>query len=162
MWQAIDSLFAGFPKRARRPDREEEFPSTLRIPIIALVWGERDKQVLRDVAIEKTLELCLAGSFEDASEALKRFAAPVVIVDRDWPGTDWRVMVRNFASIGPRACTILMSGVTDEHLWEEVLRLGGYDVVTKPLRAQETARAITLALSYWRFAGRRATAVPDR
>ena len=63
MWQAIDSLFAGFPKGVRRPDPEEEFPSMLRIPIIALVGGERDKQVLSDVAIEKTLELCLAGSF---------------------------------------------------------------------------------------------------
>jgi FixJ family two-component response regulator len=50
---------------------------------------------------------------------------------------------------------ILVSGVRDDYLWQEVIRRGGYDVLPKPLRADSVARIVKLALSYWKSAPKR-------
>jgi hypothetical protein len=42
-----------------------------------------------------------------------------------------------------------MSGVTDGYLWQELVRTGGYDVLPKPLRADNVAKVVKLAMSYW-------------
>jgi DNA-binding NtrC family response regulator len=153
MWQALRSLFAR--QRGTREDETQPF-SSMRgdTPIVALVTGEDDERVLTDIAARKALDVHFARSCGDANAALERLQAPVIIFDRDWPGTDWRGAVEGFASVPQRACVILMSGVTDEYLWQELIRRGGYDVLTKPLRTQDAERVITLALSYWRVAAR--------
>ena len=42
-----------------------------------------------------------------------------------------------------------MSGVADDYLCQELIRQGGYDILPKPLRADNAARVVKLALSYW-------------
>jgi hypothetical protein len=42
-----------------------------------------------------------------------------------------------------------MSGVADDYLRQELTRRNGYDVLPKPLRADNVSRVIELALSYW-------------
>jgi len=56
-----------------------------------------------------------------------------------------------------RPCVLLVSRVVDDYLWNEVVRRGGYDVLSKPLREEEVARAIKLAWAYWNSAARRQT-----
>ncbi|HEY6347554.1 MAG TPA: hypothetical protein VIY49_39190 [Bryobacteraceae bacterium] len=91
-------------------------------------------------------------SLENAYHLMKTFGAPVVLLDRDWPGTDWRDTVHKFASAGSGPCVILLSAVADDHLWEVVVRCGGYDALAKPLQAQAVARVIKRALAYRDFA----------
>jgi len=43
----------------------------------------------------------------------------------------------------------LVSKVADEYLWNEIVRRGGYDILSKPLQEDEVVRAIKLARSYW-------------
>jgi hypothetical protein len=45
-----------------------------------------------------------------------------------------------------------MSRVVDEYLWNETVRRGGYDVVSKPLREEDLIRVVRLAWSYWSIA----------
>jgi FixJ family two-component response regulator len=44
---------------------------------------------------------------------------------------------------------ILVSGVADAYLWQEVVRREGYDILTKPLHTENVLRSVKLALSYW-------------
>jgi FixJ family two-component response regulator len=44
---------------------------------------------------------------------------------------------------------IVTSRVADERMWAEVLNLGGYDVLAKPLNSEEVIRTVTSAWSLW-------------
>ena len=44
---------------------------------------------------------------------------------------------------------LLISRVTDEYLWNEVVSNGGYDVLRKPLSESDVQRQVRLAWSYW-------------
>ena len=116
---------------------------------MALVVDERERSLLANLADQERWDLHFVPSFEVARRISDELSAPVLVYDRDWPGTDWRSAVQLFAAAPHQACVILASSVVDEYLWEEVVRQGGYDVVAKPLRAPEVARVIKLALSYW-------------
>jgi len=58
-------------------------------------------------------------------------------------------MVEGLSSGGNHACIFLVSKVADDYLWNEVVRRGGYDVISKPLRHDELERAAKLAWTYW-------------
>jgi FixJ family two-component response regulator len=44
---------------------------------------------------------------------------------------------------------IVTSRLGDDHLWAEVLNLGGYDVLAKPLDGSELFRALSSAWRNW-------------
>jgi FixJ family two-component response regulator len=98
---------------------------------------------------------------EEARIALHKLKAPVVLCDRDLSGDGWRGMVEDLASSPHRACIILVSGVVDTYLWNEVVRTGGFDVLSKPLRENDVIRAVRLAWSYWNSAPKTA-AIPGQ
>jgi FixJ family two-component response regulator len=57
------------------------------------------------------------------------------------------------------------SRLADEYLWAEVLNLGGYDVLAKPLDKQEVSRTLNLAWEHWenqRIAAQRCKAALTR
>jgi hypothetical protein len=117
-----------------------------RVRVVALVVNQQDRQVLD---VQEAFETHFAESLENAWDLMKTLHAPVVLLDRNWPGTDWRVEIQRFASSPYRPCVILISGVADEYLWETVVQWGGYDILAKPLRADAVEHVIKLALVYW-------------
>jgi DNA-binding response OmpR family regulator len=88
-----------------------------------------------------------AETLEDGLKAIRATRAPIVILDRDPAGTDWRPTVRRLASEPNRPCVILASHVVDDYLLEEVIQHGGYDVIAKPFREEEVKHAIEFAWS---------------
>jgi hypothetical protein len=132
---------AGWTRRggARQPS------PPARVRVVALLVNQQDRQPLE--ALE-AFETHFAESLENAWALTNTFNAPVVLLDRNWPGIDWRAAIQCFASSPYRPCTILISGVVDQYLWESVVQLGGYDVLAKPLQAHAVERVIRLALAY--------------
>src|SRR5580692_8259377 len=120
-----------------------------RVPVVALVVAEEDRSVLADASRQQTWEVHFAESCEQASAMANRLAAPVILLDRDWPGTEWRSAVESLAALPHRACVVLVSGVADAYLWQEIVRRDGYDILSKPLRRNEVMRVVKLALTYW-------------
>jgi CheY-like chemotaxis protein len=141
LWQGLHSVFTGrTPGRMALPHR---------IPVVAAVVSEQDRHVLTSISGQELLELHFVESCEEACAVANRLAAPVILYDRDLPGAEWRTAVRRLAAPPHRACVILMSGVVDDYLRQELIRRGGYEVLPKPLRADNISRVIQLALSYW-------------
>jgi len=120
--------------------------------VVALVVSEQDRHVLTSVSSLEPLEMHFVASCEEACAVAKTLTAPVILLDRDWPGTQWKVSVQSLAALPHRACVVLMSGVSDDYLLQELNRRGGYDVLLKPLRVDNAARVVKLALSYWNSA----------
>jgi DNA-binding response OmpR family regulator len=87
---------------------------------------------------------------EDAWTIAHQLTAPVILCDRELAEIEWRDAVQTLSALPHRPMVILLSKVTDESLWSEVFRIGGFDILTKPLRAKEIRRVVNLALSYWR------------
>jgi DNA-binding NtrC family response regulator len=117
--------------------------------VVALVVSHHDREVLTSISGRESLEVHFAESREEAWDAVNRLSAPVILYDRDWPNAEWRTTVQAFASAPQRSCVILASRVADDYLWQELVRSGGHDLLTKPFRADDAARALKLASSFW-------------
>jgi CheY-like chemotaxis protein len=125
---------------------------SLRIPVIALLVSDHDREVLSRISKHEPVEVHFAESRVEAWDDMNRFSSPLILYDRDWPNAEWRTAVHSFATFTPRPCVILASRVADEYLWQELIRCGGHDLLAKPLRAEEVTRALKLAFSYWKNA----------
>ena len=141
VWEMVHSLFTGGVPRRMTP--------LSRVPVVALVVNEQDRHVLASVFGQEPLDVHFAESCEEAYSIANQLTAPVILLDRDWPETEWRAAVERLTASPHHACVILVSGVSDPYLWQELIRRGGYDVLPKPLQADKVARAVRLALSYW-------------
>ena len=78
---------------------------------------------------------------------LRRNAAAVVICELDLPDGNWRDMLDAMAALARPPSLIVTSRLADECLWGEVLNLGGWDVLAKPLHGKEVLWAVDSA---WR------------
>ena len=151
LWDRVHSLFNRIiHSRMARPSR---------VPVVALVVNEQDRYVLTNVFGQEPLDVRFAESWEETCSVANQLTPPVILLDRDWPGTEWRTAVEKLTASPHHACVILMSSVSDVYLWQELIRRGGYDVLAKPLRADNVTRVVKLALSYWTSAPK--PAVPN-
>jgi hypothetical protein len=152
MWKGLCSFLASVRNRSTR--REDDPPNRSRITIVALIAGERDCGLLKDVCARNRWSLHFTDTCGEAWTVLNRLKAPVVLCDRDLPGAEWRDVVHMMASSAHGACAILLSRVVDDYLWNEVIGKGGYDVLPKPLREDDIVRSVRLAWSYWNSSAR--------
>lgn len=123
-----------------------------RLTVMGLISGDADRRALAGICNRNGWNLIFAGTREEARAALDKLRVPVILCDRDLPGNGWRATVEGLASSPHRACVILVSAVVDTYLWNEVVRTGGFDVLSKPLREDDVARVVRLAWSYWNTA----------
>ena len=164
MRQVLHSLFARVGDFVRRKNGSTTWPSSslagpsslAPITVLGLVTSDKDRRLLTEICSRNRWRLLFTDTCEDARIALHQLKAPVILCDRDLPGRGWRETVEDLASSPHRACIILISGVVDPYLWNEVVRTGGYDVLTKPLREDDVVRAVRWAWSYWNSATRTA------
>jgi len=156
-WQTMRSPFARVADflRRKRVGSTWQWPLPVdagalgRLSVVALISGDADRRELAGICSRKGWNLLFVGTLEEARTVQEKVRAPVVLCDRDLPGSGWRSTVEGLASSPHRACIILVSAVVDSYLWNEVVRTGGFDVLSKPLREDDVARAVRLAWSYW-------------
>jgi DNA-binding NtrC family response regulator len=129
--------------------------------IIGMVTTDADRRLLAGICTRNGWPLLIANTREEVRTALEKLKAPIILCDRDLPGKGWRETVEDLAASPHRTCILLLSGVVDTYLWHEVVRTGGYDVLSKPLREDEVVRAVRLAWSYWNSAAK-TTALPGK
>ena len=70
----------------------------------------------------------------------------VVICEARLPDGGWKDILEDLSLLPDPPPLIVTSRFADEHLWAEVLNLGGYDVLLKPFDRQEVFRIVTGAL----------------
>lgn len=124
-------------------------PARRVVSVVAACGDEYDRGALQQAAEREHWGIQFTNSSEEAWTRAQQFGAPVILYDRDLPETDWRTAVRSLAALPHRPVVILISKVADEYLWNEVFRIGGFDILARPLRIEEVRRAVGLALSYW-------------
>lgn len=161
-WQTMRSPFARVADFLRRKKTGSPWRWSLpadagpqgRLTVIALISGDADRLELAGICSRRGWNLFFAGTLEEARTLLDKVRGPLILCDRDLPRGGWRSTVERLASSPHRACVILVSAVVDTYLWNEVVRTGGFDVLSKPFREDEVARAVRLAWSYWNKAAK--------
>ena len=73
----------------------------------------------------------------------------VVVSEQDLPDGNWKDVIEMAASLPCPPPVIVTSRLADDYLWAEVLNLGGYDVLAKPLDTGELSRTLNLAWERW-------------
>jgi DNA-binding response OmpR family regulator len=63
---------------------------------------------------------------------LRRHPVHVVIAKSDLPDGRWQEMLDHLRRLMRPPLLIVTSRTADEHLWAEVLNVGGYDVLAQP------------------------------
>jgi FixJ family two-component response regulator len=125
-------------------DRWKHRPANVESPLtaLAITKSQVDRVQLERIFEKAGWKIVFVDGIEAAAGQLVHV---VVLYDRDLPGVDWRQAVQQLASGEHRRGVILASSVVDDYLWEEVIHLGGYDVLSKPFREDEAIHAIEFA-----------------
>jgi len=116
--------------------------------------GSEDRSVLLTVSSDlndtRTLQAYLdewtVRSVQTCAEALgslRRSSCSVVICERELPDGNWQDLLSAMSGLQQAPPLIVMSRLADEALWADVLRQGGFDVVSKPLEKIEVCRVFS-------------------
>ena len=101
-------------------DDEEDFVDTL-----------RERLSLRDIACR------MAFNAKDGMTALLDGPVDVVVLDMFMPGMNGLEMLKRIKETLPRVQVILLSGKADTRDGREVMKLGAFDYMIKPLSIEE-------------------------
>jgi AmiR/NasT family two-component response regulator len=93
-------------------------------------------------------------------------SVPIVLCDCDHSEC-WRKSIRALIRTRRDVCVILLSNEIDPPGCEEVVRYGGFDILTRPLHRKQVLPMLLFAYTYWRGHGpylsrRRYTSSPSK
>jgi DNA-binding NtrC family response regulator len=118
---------------------------TTHFAILAVGQHGQDNGVLRRVSNRSGWAFTSTDTIAEAMRFIERNPAPVIFCESHLPDGDWRDLLEAAARRGRRVNVIVTSRLADERLWDEVLSLGGYDVLATPLDRSEVIRAVESA-----------------
>lgn len=114
------------------------------VEVLLISPFDEDHQHLRDILKDSNWQQHGSHTQKEAFEFLRDNIAPVVICDSELPDGDWRAVLRQLGRMQRPPLLVVTSRMADEHLWSEVLNLGGYNVLAKPLRMKEVCHVLGL------------------
>jgi len=114
------------------------------------VGGYEDERWL----VEEVFRKCGWRLFEapdrgQATQYLRCHPVQVVIAKSDMPDGNWQEMLDHLRCLARPPLLIVTSRTADEHLWAEVLNIGGYDVLAQPFEPDEMVRVIASACRHF-------------
>jgi DNA-binding response OmpR family regulator len=123
------------------------------------VGGYEDEcSLMREVFRECGWQLFEAPDRRRAARCLRRHPVHVVIAKSDMPDGSWQEMLRHLHRLMRPPLLIVASRTADEHLWAEVLNIGGYDVLAQPFERDEMVRVVASARRHFDYQPERARA----
>ena len=117
--------------------------------VLAICPVAEDHVRLHEILRGRDLRLIGAATWREGAGGLARHQPRVVICEAVLPDADWKEVLALIAIRTDAPKLIVISRLADESRWAEVLNLGGYDVLPKPLVHDEVVRVVGLAWQSW-------------
>jgi len=121
-----------------------------KISVLIITSRPEDVVELKQLLHDTPWELEALPAIEDAAAALKTAAVPMLLFDGETVGPHWREKLKALAKSKRNACVILLSKVSDQYLWEEVVQHGGFDLLTRPFRKEQVLSTLLFAYAHCR------------
>lgn len=140
----------GVPEQAhslRAADSSRQHP---RIRVLAVGMSAEETNTLKAVAVAESWNEEFADSLETAIDVLADREVPLILLDRDGCGVDWRTALEGLALAAHGSCILLISRVNDEYLWQEVVQRRGFDVISKPFSKDQLLHDVNRAWLFWK------------
>jgi DNA-binding response OmpR family regulator len=120
--------------------------------VSALLVGEYDvgdRLLVRDVFQKCGWRLFEAPEKRRAALCLECNPVQVVIAESDVPNWNWKNLLLDLQQHTCPQQLIITLQTADKSLWAEVLNLGGYDVLARPLGSEELERVVAAAARHF-------------
>jgi DNA-binding NtrC family response regulator len=124
--------------------------SEKQIGILLTSAHKEDGQNLRTILDGTVWSVTESGDHSEALRRLKEKEVSIVLCDRNWGDTPWQQTMQDLIAARRGACVILLSNVADQYLWDEVVRLGGFDVLTRPFQREQVTSLLMFAYTHWK------------
>jgi DNA-binding response OmpR family regulator len=121
-----------------------------RISILAVSSDDDDHSSMRAILRHSNWTLFTANTIGETFRLLEDHDLPVMVCERNLLDGSWKDLMKIMAFNERAPRLIVASSLADECLWSEVLNLGGYDVLLKPLNPSELFRVASGAARSWR------------
>src|SRR5260370_37396934 len=108
-------------------------------PVISLAVSpfKKDLLFLQRMFDDANWKLFTALTYQEGMAQLSRELIPVVLCECQLPDGNWKDVLSRLAPMLEPPRLIVVSHHADEHLWLEVLNLGGFDLLATPFREVE-------------------------
>lgn len=134
------------PRERPGPDKQMAKNRASDPTILAVLPVGEDRRALEETLEGAGCRLQFVRSLQEVQAALGECAVAVVISDTGLPGGHgWKDVLAVLQLLPCPPPLIVADRLADERLWAEVLNLGGYDLLTKPLQPAELRHTVRMA-----------------
>jgi DNA-binding response OmpR family regulator len=120
------------------------------VQVLLISPFDEDHQCLADILKQSNWQQHGARTQKEAFEFLHHNVTPVVICESELPDGSWRDVLSQFGRMQSPPLLVVTSRTADDRLWSEVLNLGGYNVLAKPLHTKEVFHVSGMAWMSWK------------
>ena len=113
--------------------------------LLTVGLSAEDSESLRKILAPHGWEIREAAGWVQVYERLRSGSYSAVICEHNLPGGCWKDVLVELEDWSPSPPLIVTSRHADNHLWAEVLNLGGYDVLLTPFEELEVVFLLTQA-----------------
>ena len=133
------------PEPEYEPKKVRKQPNRPRARILSISPAPRDHTDLSRIADDRFWQVSSAHSFREAVAYLTKNTAFVIFCEHSLPDGTWKELLEHTARLAVPPPVIVTSRLADDHLWAEVLNLGGFDVLAKPFNEREVRHVLDSA-----------------
>jgi DNA-binding response OmpR family regulator len=120
------------------------------VKVLLISPFDEDHQHLRDILKHSKWQQYGARTQMESFEFLRENVAPVVICESQLPDGTWQDVLSKLGRLRCPPLLVVASRIADDRLWSEVLNLGAYNVLAKPLNRTEVFHVVGLAWMAWK------------
>jgi DNA-binding NtrC family response regulator len=118
-----------------------------KINILAVDDDKEFLTLLHDVLKDEGYEISVAESMPDAIKKVKGILFDLIITDKNMPEPKGADLINEIKSISPASKIIVLTGFGDVESYLELMNLGIYDYLNKPVKMSELKITIKRALN---------------
>jgi len=118
------------------------------VRVLSVSRDASDHVTLRRILSGLPWSVSAAANCRQAVRELSRKKISVIFCESLLEDGTWKSILAHIRGVTHPPLLVVTSRVADEHLWAEVLNLGGYDVLAKPFSSEEVRHVCTTA-SLW-------------
>lgn len=135
-------LLGLWPRNRTAGSRNE---ATSAVRLLAITSRDEFYARLVDIASSSGWEIRRATTVQEGLAVLRSTAIRLILFDWYETGNDWRHGLNRLGAAPNHPCVLLASRFADDNLRQEVMRLGGYDVLSRSADRVQIVRTLEFA-----------------